>query len=82
MSDRAEIEVRDGQPRWCAYPCQKVGEDGKRLQRKCRVSVDPGYAGKVWTLSGSPVAPTLSPSIDCQHKPCWHGFIIDGEVRP
>ena len=78
MTDRAHIE-RD---RWCVYPCQKIGPDGQKIKRDCRVNIDPRYSGKVWQLTGTTDAPTLSPSIDCEDRPCWHGFIIDGEVRP
>jgi hypothetical protein len=82
MPDRARITTYpDGRPRRCYFPCQKVGENGARLDRECSVSVGPAFNGKSWTLTGPHDAPTLSPSIDCQDKPCWHGFIVDGEVR-
>jgi hypothetical protein len=82
VSDRAHITTyADGRPRRCVYPCQKRDEAGNRLERECSVSVDPAFKGKVWTLSGPHDAPTLSPSIDCQDKPCWHGHIVNGEVR-
>lgn len=82
--DRATLigQRPDGGPKWCVYPCQKLGPDGQRLRRECRVSVDPRFSGKVWTITGTPDAPTLTPSIDCQDEPCWHGFVVDGEVRP
>lgn len=82
MTDRATITTySDGRPRRCFYPCQKLDENGNRFQRECSVSVDPAFNGKSWTLTGSHDAPTLSPSIDCQDEPCWHGFIVNGEVR-
>jgi hypothetical protein len=81
MSDRAYIVTyQDGRPRRCMFPCQKIGEDGQRIRRECSVSVDPDFSGKTWALTGAPDAPTLSPSIDCLSKPCWHGFIVNGEV--
>ncbi|WP_395443540.1 DUF6527 family protein [Caulobacter sp. UC70_42] len=82
MTDRAHIVTySDGQPRKCVFPCQKIGQDGQRIQRECSVSVDPRFNGKVWTFTGPEDAPTLSPSIDCASEPCWHGFVVDGEVR-
>lgn len=83
MSDRAHLigETPRGF-KWCVFPCQKHDANGDRLQRDCRVPVDPAYQGKVWQVSGPPDAPTLSPSIDCESKPCWHGFIVDGKVQP
>lgn len=82
LRDRAYIvSFPDGRPRRCMFPCQKIGPDGRRIIRECSVSVDPEFIGKTWECSGSPSAPTLSPSIDCLSKPCWHGFIINGEVR-
>lgn len=82
MPERAHITTyEDGRPRRCVFPCQKRDADGNRIQRECSVSVDPAFNGKVWTLAGPLDAPTLSPSIDCQDKPCWHGFIVNGEVR-
>lgn len=84
MTDRAYLHGQkpNGTFKWCAYPCQRRNPDGSRVDGNCRVSVDPAFKGKVWTLSGSPDAPTLSPSIDCEMPGCWHGFIVDGEVRP
>ena len=84
MIDRAILEGRkpDGSFKRCMYPCQKLNADGSRVSRRCGVPVDPAFNGKSWTLSGSAEAPTLTPSIDCLDKPCWHGFIVDGEVRP
>lgn len=84
MTDRARLEGvgKDGGHKWCVYPCQKLDEHGQRMARECRVSVDPRFPGNVWTVTGPPGAPTLSPSIDCQMKPCWHGYIVNGEVRP
>lgn len=76
--DRAIIESRG---RWCVFPCQKIGPDGQKLKRMCRVPVA-DFDGAMWTNSGTREAPTLTPSIDCQSKPCWHGLIVDGEVRP
>lgn len=82
MTDRARLVGETSRGfRACVFPCQKTDASGERVQRQCSVSVDPAYQGKVWQWSGSPDAPTLSPSIDCQSKPCWHGFIVDGEVR-
>jgi hypothetical protein len=82
VSDRARLTFYpDGRPRRCVYPCQKRDEDGNRIARECSVSVDPRHNGKNWMLTGPHDAPTLSPSIDCQDKPCWHGFIVNGEVR-
>ncbi len=75
--DRAYIDDRG---RWCVFPCQKRGKDSEKLPRECRVPVA-GYAGKMWSFTGTAEAPTLSPSIDCADKPCWHGFIINGEVQ-
>ena len=71
----------DDRGRWCVYPCQKVGPDGQRLARECRVPVS-GFDGPMWNATGPKDAPTLSPSIDCTDKPCWHGFIRDGKVCP
>lgn len=84
LTDRAWLDGQkaDGTYKWCVYPCQKLKENGERIVRKCRVAIDPNYQGKVWQLSGTTESPTLSPSIDCDSKPCWHGFIINGEVQP
>lgn len=82
MADRARVTTYpDGRPRRCYYPCQKRVGSGERIDRECSVALDPKFNGKAWTLTGPLDAPTLSPSIDCQDKPCWHGFIVDGEVR-
>jgi len=43
---------------------------------------DGPYTASQTQLAETPDAPTLTPSIDCQSKPCWHGFIVNGEVRP
>jgi len=72
----------DGTYRRCTFPCQKIGTDGKRLDRLCSVPVDPSYSGKVWKVTGYPDRPTLSPSVDCASEPCWHGMITAGEVIP
>ena len=83
--DRANLEGErpDGGPKWCVFPCQKLDDDGNKIDRQCRVSVDPRYAGNVWQWSGTPDAPTLTPSVDCQSQPnCWHGFIVEGKVLP
>jgi hypothetical protein len=81
-SDRARMAAAhiDERGRWCVFPCQKLGDDGEKLPRECRVPVA-DFAGQMWTFTGPIEAPTLSPSIDCQSKPCWHGHIINGEVR-
>ncbi len=81
-NDRAYLkgERPDGGYKWCVFPCQKKDENGKRLNRECRVPVDPRFGGKVWQVSGPPDAPTLSPSVNCQDDSCWHGFITNGEV--
>lgn len=83
MTDRAHLEgpLPGGGHKWCVFPCQKRDEHGERMDRECRVPVDPRYRGNWWKASGPADAPTLHPSIDCDDKPCWHGFIIDGEVR-
>lgn len=82
MTDRAHITTyEDGRPRRCVFPCQKRDDAGQRIERECSVSVDPRFNGKVWAFSGPRDAPTLSPSINCEDDACWHGFVIDGEVR-
>ena len=83
MTDRAHLEgeTPDGGAKWCVFPCQDRDENGNRIKRKCRVSVDPRFKGNVWTWTGTREAPTLSPSINCRDEKCWHGFIVDGEVR-
>ncbi len=82
--DRAHLSgpLPGGGFKWCIFPCQKLDEHGKRLARECRVPVDPRYNGNVWSVTGTADAPTLSPSIDCASKPCWHGIIENGVVRP
>jgi hypothetical protein len=94
--DRARLvgQRSDGTFKRCVYPCQKRDADGNRIARQCGVPIAPyalvdgkpplrgdGTPYPIWTSSGPADAPTLSPSVDCDDKPCWHGHIIDGEVR-
>jgi len=83
MADRAHLDgqLSDGTFKWCVFPCQKLDEHGHKIDRVCRVSVDPNFNGHVWTVTGPPDAPTLSPSVDCQSLPCWHGNIVNGELQ-
>lgn len=97
MSDRAYLkgQTPDGHWKRCVFPCQKIGADGNRIKRECGVPLRPyalvdgkpplrgdGTPYPIWTLGGTDDAPSLSPSVDCDDKPCWHGHIINGEVRP
>jgi len=84
MTERVYLDgpINGGGFKWCVFPCQKRDESGNRIDRQCRVATDPRYDGKVWQVSGETDAPTLSPSIDCLSENCWHGFIVNGEVKP
>jgi hypothetical protein len=92
--DRAHLEERTYDPpasrRWCLFPCQNPRwrkADGTWDERRsvCRVPIRPQTLpnGHSWEwVAGTPAeAPTLQPSINCMQDTCWHGYIVDGEVR-
>lgn len=91
MADRAFLEGPrgDGTFKWCVFPCQQAGAIKARADgtpwnpANCRVPIYPqqGGDGHTWRAEGPPEAPTLTPSINCQNGTCWHGFIVNGEVR-
>lgn len=91
MTHRAHLEVREYDPpashRWCLFPCQNPRFDGVPVEDRpqCRVPIRPHVlpngSGWTWDESTPPEAPTLSPSINCQNDTCWHGVIVNGEVR-
>lgn len=92
MPDRAYIEERtygDGEVvrKWCLFPCQNPALLHLPAEQRptCRVAIKPQAMpnGHSWTWDPSTPAdaPTLSPSINCQNDACWHGFIVNGEVR-
>lgn len=85
MGEKAHLEGPrgDGTFKWCVFPCQERGADGEKIDRQCRVPIHPqtlGY-GASWTATGPSDAPTINPSINCNDDKCWHGYIVDGEVR-
>jgi len=90
--DRAHLEGPrdDGTFKWCVFPCQNPAVIEARANGtldgfpgNCRVPLHPQTLGNghSWTVTGPPDAPTISPSINCQNDTCWHGFIVNGEVR-
>lgn len=68
-----EIETRPNGQRylWLACPgdCQMVSPLPIRPH---------AGSGASWELSGTPEAPTLSPSV--HHVGCWHGWLRAGEL--
>jgi hypothetical protein len=62
-----------------AFICRSAsGAQGSR----CSINIrNAGYEipQHNWSLTGTPDAPTISPSINCEN--CWHGFIEQGEFR-
>lgn len=78
MSDRAYLKglKADGTYKRCAFPCQR------RIGIECSVPIQPGPGIEfVWTLAGgTPEAPMLTPSINCENDTCWHGHITNGDV--
>lgn len=90
MTDRARLEGPrgDGTFKWCVFPCQnrlsEIIRDDDKDFLECRVPIFPQVngCGASWRVTGgTPEAPTLSPSINCGHDACWHGFIVDGVVQ-
>jgi len=90
VTDRAYLDgvKADGTYRRCVFPCQHPNvlaklASGELTERpECLVEVDPNYKdGPVWSVTGPPDAPTLSPSLNCMNDTCWHGYIVNGEVR-
>jgi len=58
----------------------------RKLNRYCMVPINYfGPADHAKTKHGhcaSEDAPTISPSIACDHRCGWHGTIIQGEIQP
>lgn len=79
---RAHVETSEGGTQWCVFPCQWKNSDGSSPREECRVPIRPmkNGVGASWEwVEGTPAdAPTLRPSINCQHDVCWHGYITDG----
>lgn len=68
-----------------------ISEDGKKFHLRCPggnctksaiLSLEPGSSAYVWSLSGEPGKPTLSPSIHWFETDGvtthWHGWLRDG----
>jgi hypothetical protein len=50
----------------------------------CLVPCKPSPAssrGCSWDLSGDPLAPTLSPSVNCDKGCGWHGWVKNGKAE-
>lgn len=58
-----------------------VAKNGKNNQCQIPVTLGPAENGK-WHWDGNMEAPTLSPSIGCDHRCGWHGHIVKGEIVP
>lgn len=76
---RYDGENEAGQPKWLIFPCQAhdVAPD-----ETCSIPIN-GQAlstGAIWTISGPPEAPSVSPSIHC--KGVCHFWIHAGKIEP
>jgi hypothetical protein len=62
---------RDGRQAWCiVLPNREVW---------CTADIGHRESG-MWDVTGEPPAFTVHPSIDCQGRRPWHGWITNGEL--
>lgn len=79
---RLELQQEDGRA-LCYFPCQSIDPEdaGAECFVHCRQPGTPKREGPDWEYEGTPDAPTLTPSINCRHDSCWHGYIVNGNVQ-
>lgn len=87
------LEGADGIFLWCpcAYPDDQrahgliisfANPQGAPPAPNDAGSCDRDGVPKRWTMTGTGLKDlTLSPSVDVGNPSCWHGFIVNGEVR-
>lgn len=80
----AAIENPSGEIREIKIPCPGFGIRKKKYAY-CVLRIrrgEPDHTKKIFGWNGNMEAPTLVPSIGCDHRCGWHGHLTNGELLP